>query len=397
MRVLIVKTSSLGDVIHTLPALTDAAHALPGIRFDWVVEEAFAEIPHWHPAVDTVIPVAMRRWRKQPLQARRSGEWAAFRAAIGARRYDAVIDAQGLLKSAWLARHARGPVHGLDRRSAREPLASLFYHHRHAVAWGRHAVLRVRELFAQALGYAAPADSSMAPGDAAAAGSDPYGLDHARVRAGGAAAPAKETDADSRPYLVFLHGTTWDTKHWPELYWRRLAERASAAGWQIRLPWGSSAERERAERLAAGLSAVCVLPRLSLAGVAAQIAGARACVAVDTGLGHLAAALAVPTLSLYGPTNPGFTGAWGFGQRHLATDFACAPCLQKHCTYTPSASERARPDFAQEQPLCFTRLGPERVWSELTAMLDGASEATKPEPMTAPPSPPAPTPNPAAR
>ncbi|MCK2088257.1 lipopolysaccharide heptosyltransferase I [Thauera aromatica] len=357
MHVLIVKTSSLGDVIHTLPALTDAARALPGIRFDWVVEEAFAEIPRWRPAVDRVIPVAVRRWRKHPLRAWRSGEWRAFTAAIGARRYDAVIDAQGLLKSAWLARHARGPVHGLDRHSAREPLASLFYRHRHAVAWGRHAVLRVRELLAAALGYALP--------DGPGAAADPYGLDRARVLAG--AAQAADPGA---PYLVFLHGTTWATKHWPELYWRRLAERACAAGWQVRLPWGNDTERARAERLAEGLAGARVLPRLTLAGVAAELAGAHACIAVDTGLGHLAAALAVPTVSVYGPTNPGFTGAWGAGQRHLASDFACAPCLRKRCRYTPDAADRARPDFAREQPLCFTRLAPERVWAELAAVLD---------------------------
>ncbi len=395
MRVLIVKTSSLGDVIHTLPALTDAARALPGIRFDWVVEEGFAEIPRWHPAVERVIPVAVRRWRKHPLRAWRSGEWRAFTAAIHAERYDAVIDAQGLLKSAWLARHAHGPLHGLDRRSAREPLASLFYRHRHAVAWGRHAVLRVRELFARALGYALPAGRGDAPaghaGTAPAASpsaatgpcrgrhapaggppadaADPYGLDRARVLAGaGQAAGSAGTS-----YLVFLHGTTWPTKHWPELYWRRLAERACAAGWQVHLPWGSDAERARAERLAEGLAGARVLPKLTLAGVAAEIAGARACVAVDTGLGHLAAALAVPTVSVYGPTNPGFTGAWGKDQHHLDSDFPCAPCLQKRCRYTPSADDRARADFAREQPLCFTRVAPERVWSELAALLvDGA-------------------------
>ncbi|ENO84487.1 lipopolysaccharide heptosyltransferase I, partial [Thauera linaloolentis] len=269
MRVLIVKTSSLGDVIHTLPALTDAVRALPGIRFDWVVEEAFAEIPRWHPAVDAVIPVAVRRWRKHPLQARRSGEWAAFRTAIGARPYDAVIDAQGLLKSAWLARHARGPLHGLDRRSAREPLASLFYRHRHCVAWGRHAVLRVRELFARALGYALPADAAAGFGNGAPA-ADPYGLDRARVMAGSGDARNTGISAAGAPYLVFLHGTTWDTKHWPETYWHQLAERACAAGWQVRLPWGSAAEHERAERIAAGLPGAQVLPRLTLAGVAAE-------------------------------------------------------------------------------------------------------------------------------
>jgi heptosyltransferase-1 len=365
MRVLIVKTSSLGDVIHTLPALTDAARALPGIRFDWVVEEAFAEIPRWHPAVDVVIPVAVRRWRKHPLQARRSGEWAAFRAAIRTREYDAVIDAQGLLKSAWLARHARGPLHGLDRQSAREPLASLFYRHRHAVAWGRHAVLRVRELFANALNYGLPADAASAPGRGAM-GMDPYGLDRTRLQAAPAASAAAL--AADTPYLVFLHGTTWDTKHWPEAYWRALAEQATAQGWQVRLPWGSPGERARAERIAAGLANAVVLPRLPLAGIAGEIAGARACVAVDTGLGHLAAALAVPTVSLYGPTNPGFTGAWGFGQRHLAADFPCAPCLRKQCNYAPTPADRARPDFERVQPPCFSRLPPQHVWAELMAL-----------------------------
>ncbi|RMS39539.1 Lipopolysaccharide heptosyltransferase I, partial [Pseudomonas coronafaciens pv. garcae] len=123
LRVLLIKTSSLGDVIHALPALTDAARALPGIRFDWVVEEGFAEIPGWHPAVDTVIPVAIRRWRKNLWQTVRSGEWRRFKQRVREQRYDLVIDAQGLFKSAWLTRYVDAPVAGLDRDSAREPLA----------------------------------------------------------------------------------------------------------------------------------------------------------------------------------------------------------------------------------------------------------------------------------
>jgi heptosyltransferase-1 len=121
---------------------------------------------------------------------------------------------------------------------------------------GRHAVERVRELFAKSLGYAVPDG----PGD--------YGLDR------GTLVPA---DPDARPYLVFLHGTTWATKHWPETYWRQLAERACADGWEIRLPWGNAVELARAERLAAGLPSATVLPQLKLAGIAREIAGARAC------------------------------------------------------------------------------------------------------------------------
>jgi heptosyltransferase I len=348
MRVLLVKTSSMGDIIHTLPALTDARRLLPDITFDWVVEENFAEIPAWHPVVAEVIPVAVRRWRKHPIQAWRSGEWGRFRERLKARPYDLVIDAQGLLKSAVLTRYAQVRVVGLDGESAREPLASRFYDHGVRVPKGQHAVERVRQLFAQALGYPCPQTLGE------------YGLDRSYLAG----------DQPFEPYILFLHGTTWDSKHWPEAYWRALAERMVARGVQVRLPWGNEAEKARAERLADGLPGVQVLPKLSLAGMAKILAGASACVAVDTGLGHLAAALDVPTLSLFGPTNPGFTGAYGRGQRHLASDFpACAPCLQKKCTYEPTPDDARRFDLRREQPLCFTRLNPARVEGELDALL----------------------------
>ncbi|MBF8729383.1 MULTISPECIES: lipopolysaccharide heptosyltransferase I [Pseudomonas] len=346
MRVLIIKTSSLGDVIHTLPAITDAAHALPGIRFDWVVEEGFAEIPSWHPAVDQVIPVAIRRWRKNLWQTIKSGEWKAFKQRLRARKYDLVIDAQGLVKSAWLTRYVKAPVAGLDRYSAREGWASRFYDRRLSVAVGQHAVERVRQLFALALAYDLPE------------GLGRYGLDLDRLQLPPAA-----------PYVVFLHGTTWATKHWPEAYWRELAERLGRRNLQVRLPWGNPVEKARAERIAQGLKNCEVLPKLNLAGVARVLAAAKACVAVDTGLGHLAAALDVPTISLFGPTNPGLTGAYGRVQVHQASDFPCAPCLQKKCTYKPSAEDLRRFDLKREWPLCFTRLNPEHVASRLSALL----------------------------
>ncbi|MDM3892694.1 lipopolysaccharide heptosyltransferase I [Pseudomonas juntendi] len=346
MRVLIIKTSSLGDVIHTLPALTNAAHALPGIRFDWVVEEGFAEIPSWHPAVDQVIPVAIRRWRKNLWQTLKSGEWKAFKQRLRARKYDLVIDAQGLVKSAWLTRYVKAPVAGLDRYSAREGWASRFYDRRLSVATGQHAVERVRQLFAMALAYDLPE------------GIGNYGLDLERLQLPPAA-----------PYVVFLHGTTWATKHWPEAYWRELAERMGRRKLEVRLPWGNPAEKARAERIAQGLNNCQVLPKLNLAGVARVLAAAKACVAVDTGLGHLAAALDVPTISLFGPTNPGLTGAYGRTQIHQASDWPCAPCLQKKCTYKPSADDLARFDLKREWPLCFTRLNPEHVASRLSALL----------------------------
>ncbi|KFX71415.1 ADP-heptose--LPS heptosyltransferase [Pseudomonas taeanensis MS-3] len=327
MRVLLIKTSSLGDVIHTLPALTDAARAIPGIQFDWVVEEGFAEIPAWHPAVAQVIPVAIRRWRKNLWQTLKNGEWRRFKARLRETRYDLVIDAQGLLKSAWLTRYVKAPVAGLDRNSAREPLASRFYVQRYAVPREQHALERVRQLFAQALGYSLPS------------GIGDYGLNRWQLAA-----------ASPSPYLLFLHGTTWPSKHWPESCWRELAERMSAQGWAVRLPWGNASEQARAERIVAGLDNAAVLPRLNLAGVAKVIAGAQACVAVDTGLGHLAAALDVPTISLYGPTLPGRVGAYGRSQVHL-------------CASGPNAGKGDR-----HKP-CFDDLLPERVATELQALL----------------------------
>lgn len=294
MRVLVIKTSSLGDVVHTLPALTDAARAIPGIQFDWVVEEGFAEIPAWHPAVATVIPVAIRRWRKNLLKTLKSGEWGRFKASLRATRYDLVIDAQGLLKSAVATRYVDAPIAGLDRESAREPIACRFYDRLYAVPREQHALERVRQLFAQALGY--PLPDTVAD----------YGLDRTAM--------AGEV---SEPYLVFLHGTTWPSKHWPQSNWRELVGLMTQQGWAVRVPWGNEVEKARAEQMVSGIERAEVLPKLNLAGMAKVIAGAQACVAVDTGLGHLAAALDVPSISLYGPTLPGRVGAYGRSQVHL--------------------------------------------------------------------------------
>lgn len=335
MHVLIVKTSSLGDVIHTLPALTDAAAAIPGIRFDWVVEEGFAEIPAWHPAVDRVIPVALRRWRKDWRAARASGEWAGFLDRLRDREYDLVIDAQGLLKSAWLARKALGPLHGLAWKSAREPLASLFYRHRHRVSWRQHAVSRVRQLLGLALGYRPPG------------GLPDYGLP-----------PRAPAAVDN--YVLFLHGTTWVTKHYPEPYWTELAGRVMAAGIGVRLPWGNDAEHERARRIAAAVAGVEVLPSMNLRQLAGQISGAHGVVAVDTGLSHLVAAFGIPQVALYGATDPARTGAYGKAQFHFRSDFPCAPCLRRECGFQGES---------RQVPACYDRLPPGEVFETLMEQL----------------------------
>lgn len=299
-RVLIVKTSSMGDVLHTLPALTDAINVYPDIRFDWAVEEGFAQIPSWHQAVDTVIPVAIRRWRKNWFSAPIRAERAQFRQTIQTHHYDAVIDAQGLLKSAFLVtRYAKGTKHGYSRQSAREPLASFFYDIRHDVSKKMHAVERIRQLFALSLNYPIP----QSQGD--------YGIAQHFLSL---------PSFDERPYLVFLHATTRDEKHWPESHWRELIALLADSGLRIKLPWGAEHEHQRAIRLAKDFDYVDVLPKMSLAEVAQVIAGAKSVVSVDTGLSHLTAALDKPNITLFGPTDPGLIGGYGKAQTAIKAD-----------------------------------------------------------------------------
>ena len=337
-RVLIIKTSSLGDVLHTLPAVTDAAQQLPGIRFDWVVEEPFAEVPAWHAAVEEVIPVALRRWKRRPFHVLYKGEPQAAVKHLRRQRYDQIIDAQGLVKSAVISRFARGSRTGLDADSAREPLAARAYNRRIAIARDQHAVARVRRLFAAALGYSLPAS-----------GPD-YGI-------------REKFQAGARlPYLVFLHGTTWPSKHWPDAYWRRLAQMAVGAGLQVKLPWGNAVEQQRASEIAGVDVTIEVLPLMGLDELAALIARASGVVGVDTGLVHLAAALATPCITLYGSTDPGLTGTIGESQLQLQAQFPCAPCLGKQCSFTGEAPVH---------PACYETIGPDKVWTQLQPLLSG--------------------------
>ena len=295
MRVLVIKTSSMGDIVHTLPALSDAVAARPGIRFDWVVEEAYAEIPAWHPAVETVIPVALRRWRQRPRSQLHRQQWRECKAHLSKNYYDFIIDAQGLLKSAWLTRYARGPRYGMDAKSVREFIATWFYHRRLSIPKGRHAIWRLRKLFAETLEYPMPSTAV------------DYGIQMDDFLHTG----------NDGPYLVFLHATSRAEKEWPVSHWRHLCRIAGEAGYQLRLPWGTAPEHRQAESIAEAHHAAEVLPHLNLRALAGVLAGARGIVAVDTGLAHLAAALKKPAAVLYGPSAPTLIGTCGPKQRHL--------------------------------------------------------------------------------
>lgn len=291
LKILLVKTSSMGDVIHALPSVTDIVAHFPGAEVDWVVEEGFAELPALHPGVNKVIPVAVRRWRRNLLNPACWREMAAFRRAIQAKRYDLVLDCQGLIKSAAIVCLSNGPRCGFDRSSAREPLAALAYDRTIRVARDLPAVERNRLLAGRALGYEPGKDVD-------------YGI----------AVPGLELPwLPGGPCAVLLHATSRADKEWPEADWLALAARLNSRGLCCVLPWGSAHEQARSERLAKQMANAVVPPRLGLAQAAALLGAADAVVGVDTGLTHLAAALKVPVVALYFASDPGLTGVYASG------------------------------------------------------------------------------------
>ncbi|MBF0182889.1 MAG: lipopolysaccharide heptosyltransferase I [Magnetococcales bacterium] len=328
-KILLIKTSSLGDVLHLLPALSDARRFHPNLRFDWLVEEAFAEIPAWHPSVQRVIPVALRRWKKEPFLSVWRGEPQRFWRAIHLDRYDAVIDAQGLLKSAILGCLAHGRRYGYDFRSAREPLATLLYQAKEQVDRDLHALTRLRILFAAIFGYPLP----RSPAD--------YGLSKRFPRAN-----------DPSFDWIFIPGTTWKSKLWPQQHWQTLAALAAAEG-RVLLVWGTLDELTRAKQIAAvAPERIRVASKGSLSQLATALAAAKGVVAVDTGPGHLAAAVGTPVVGLYGPTDPQRTGSVGPQQRLLQGMCAQLPCRQRLCPLDDPSP-------------CLQALPPEMVWQAL--------------------------------
>lgn len=286
--ILFVKTSSLGDVVHQMPAVTDATRHFPDARIAWIVEEAFAPLVHLHPSVGEVIPVATRRWRSQLLQAASWKEIVSCMMTLRERDEDLVIDTQGLMRSALIAKLVRGTRHGYDSASAREGLASRLYDVTHAVPRALHAIDRNRALTGLALGYKPEGEID-------------YGL------------PAPGTRQGSHHYAVLLHGTSRPSKEWRESDWIGLGQWLRREGLRVVLPWGNARERERSARLHAAISGSEIYERQPLNQTARMIAGARLVVGADTGLLHLAAAYRVPLIGIYLSTDPGLTGPRGAG------------------------------------------------------------------------------------
>jgi heptosyltransferase-1 len=337
VKVLIVKLTSMGDVVHTLPALTDAVAARPDVTFDWCVESTFAPVVRLHPAVRLIHEAHLRRWKRRVLAARSLAGAARLVHATKREHYDLVIDAQGLTKSAVVGWLSDAPVAGFDRRSARERCASLFYSQRHAVDGTLHSIDRVRLLFGRILGY----EPDLSRID--------YGIAPARGGSDGTA--------------LLLHGTTWSSKRWPLEHWTRLARALLERGLTPLVTHVGAEEAAVAQAIVAGAPGTRPIGRRRLADVATMIAGASVVVGCDTGLAHLAAALGRPTLALFLSTRPDLTGVVGPRAETIEAAGDCVPCRTRNCRI--GAADTAR--------TCVRDLSPERVLARIDALL--AAEA----------------------
>lgn len=340
MRILVVKLTSMGDVLHLMPALSDLAVAHPDVVVDWMVEDSFAEIPVWHPNVDRVITVSTRRWRR--LKWQNVKEFFAFAKELRAQPYDVVVDAQGLMKSAglaWFSKLVEGGFRaGFSGVSIKESPAARLYHKTVTVERDQHAITRLRQLFASIFNYAEPSNEVN------------YNINL-----------PKHIIEESDTVMLF-HGTTWATKHLPESLWREIADLACDDGYRVKLAWGNEIERKRAESIANGRPDISVLDRSTLTDLAHTIAGIAGAIAVDTGLGHMAAALGVPCVSVYGSTNSNLTGAMGRHQTLVQSAYPCSPCMHKKC---PKLTEQVVEPPCYKESEANPKLSASSIWQTL--------------------------------
>ena len=294
MRILIVKLSSLGDVVHAMPVVHDIGVALPQAAIDWVVEPGFAPLLQRMEGLDDVLECPLRRWMRSWWTGATRTQFRAFRTRLRWHRYDAILDLQGLTKSALVARLARGVRYGLANRTegaSHERPARWLVDHALRVEPHIHALDRSRELAARALRYRP-------------SGPPDFGLRH----------PGTAGAEVSAPTVLFIHGTSREDKLWPEADWIALGHRASADGWRIALPHAGAAERARAERIQRAVGAAAMVwPAMSLDAIVDRLGGVAGVIGVDSGLSHVAVALDLPHVQIYN-----FDTAWRTGPLQAA-------------------------------------------------------------------------------
>ena len=303
MNILLVKLSSLGDVVHTLPVVQDIRAALPDAQIDWVVEKSFAPILALSTGLHRIIPCEIRRWRTSPLSALTRQQWNAFKADLRQNEYDAVIDLQGLTKSALVARLARlapggkrfalaNQTDGSGYEAPTRWVADVAIHIKPHI----HAVQRSRELAARALGYPLPPRLD-------------YGLNMPYPHV----IPALLAPEVIANRVAFVHGTSRADKEWPLTHWTALGHRLNAAGYQIALPHGNEKEKIKSQAIARVLNErapghAVLWPHLPLDALTHELAQCAGVIGVDSGVSHMAVALDLPHVQLYN-----FDTAWRTG------------------------------------------------------------------------------------
>ncbi|WP_118791278.1 lipopolysaccharide heptosyltransferase I [Neisseria lactamica] len=287
MKILLARLSSMGDLIHTLPAIEDLARQCPDVELHWLCEAGFADIARLHPFVKKIHVMKWRQWRRHLFQAETWQEIGRLKQTLRQEAFDFVLDSQGLIKSACFAKMAKSPIYGLDKHSAREGWAALAYVKTYAVPKGKNAVWRNRELFAQVFEYVMPETQV-------------FGLTVPEVGC------LKNLE---QPYYVALHATSRDSKLWSMENWRVLLQKLNEEQQcNVYLPWGNETEKARAEQIADGLSFAIVCDKMNLLQAAYLLKQAVGIVGVDTGLLHLANALEKPVVGIYTDTDPIKTG-----------------------------------------------------------------------------------------
>jgi heptosyltransferase-1 len=288
--VLVVRPSSLGDIVYAMALVSDIATHRPGLAVDWIAEDAFVDLVRLDPRIRRVIPLALRRWRHTPFKAGTRREIAGFRRSLRETEYDAILNLQEQMKGAVVSWFARGVRHGLDRANIREPIATLVDDVHHAVSRDLHLVDRCRGLAAAALGYAAvgPPRWHLVPPHAAP--NMPIG-----------------------PFALVFHATSRVDKLWPEERWRELVAHFAGAGFATVLPWGNADDEARSRRIADATPGAIVPPRMALPELATLVRSAEVVVGVDTGLTHLAAAMGTPVVAVFTATEPALAGVAAVG------------------------------------------------------------------------------------
>lgn len=333
MKILLIKLSSLGDIIHTLPAISDIKKNLPNVEITWAIEPNFAEVAAWHPAVSKIIHIPLRQIKKRPWSLSNIKKLYLIIRKIRATQYDLVIDAQGLLKSAFIAKIAKANTAGFCHNSAREAISAKLYKTKITVDNKLHAIERTRILCSKILRYPTNGQCN-------------YGLKNHAVRT---------------KYIMIFHSTTWENKHYPEYNWQQLIKIINQAGYSVYLPALGTTEISRATRLISNSCNNKILANHSLSEIKNIISKASAAVGLDTGLSHLAAATATPCVAIYGPTDPILAGNRGKAQISITSNSSCAPCMKRQCS------------LADNSILCMQQVTATQVWGELKKLLNHSS------------------------